>query len=184
MARSRKPSRAGRDVPPPTPAQERATEVVEQTRDRIDGLIGQLNHSETKVQLDAINVLAEIGQESVLPLLAALNHPDAVTRHNSIAALGRIGGLVAEVLPASISLLGDDDADVRRASADALDSIGPGAAPAVPALIEGLRDTNQFVAANATAALKRIGPAAVPALVKALVDANPGVRARAASALG
>ncbi|MFC1456968.1 HEAT repeat domain-containing protein [Microvirga arabica] len=102
-------------------------------------------------------------------------------------ALGEIGAITPEVVPALIDALSDTNKEVCWKAATALGRIGPVTPEVVPALITALGDT-----AAAAAALGRIGavtPKVVPALIAALGDTSKdasatSIRWQAVDALG
>jgi HEAT repeat protein len=128
--------------------------------------------------------------QRVQTLIAALSDGAWRVRSSAASALGQIGLVTAEVLPALITALQDDDKEVRRSVAMALEQLGPAA---VPALITALQDDDKEVRRRAATTLGWLGPeaasvgqlgsAAVPALITALQDNDKTVRRNSAKAL-
>ena len=119
--------------------------------------------------------------------LLHLAAPETEDRRRAVEALGEIGPVSPEVVPALLNALGDTAEDVRAATAKALGSIGPVSPEVVPALLNALGDAAEDVRAATAKALGEIGPAvteAVPKLLAALDDAEMDVRWAAAQALG
>jgi HEAT repeat protein len=101
-------------------------------------------------------------------------------RSVAVGALERIG---ADAVPAIIDNLASPDAPVRINSAELLGRIGHRGKQAVSALVALLRkDPDGRVREAAAHALSRL-PHYDPALIEALADADPRVRAMAASAI-
>ena len=106
-------------------------------------------------------------------------------RVNAASALGKMGEVAKDAVPALIEALNDSHEQVRRKSASALGYIGAKARIAVPALIRALSVDESASVRSATArALGQIGdPAAVSALIKVLHDMDKVVRNGASAAL-
>ncbi len=129
---------------------------------------------------DAVRALAEIGRPAVGPLVKALRTEDESARIRAAAALGEMGQLAREAVPALSQALREGIGE----AAVALGRIGPEAAAGVPALIEALGDPHR--ARLAIRALGSIGPAAkdaVPALAERLEHKDKQVVIRAHAAL-
>ena len=154
---------------------------------KVERLITELGHKETKVRANAAEALGQMGEgakDAASTLIQLLQDQDQDVRYFAARALGRIGA--KDAVPALIPLLQDQNAKVRRLVAYTLGMIGEGEKDAVPALIPLLQDQNRDVRGNAAWALGMIGEGAkdaVPALIQALQDQNRDVRDSAARAL-
>ncbi len=138
----------------------------------------------------------ETQEQKVERLITELGHKETKDRKNAARALGSIGEGAVDAVPALIQLLQDQDEDPRvRLKAEwALGKTGvPEAIKAVEyavqrrkakKLIKELQDQNPEVRANALHKLVEIGEDAVPALIQALQDQDSNVRNNAARALG
>ena len=139
------------------------------------------------VSFVAAAVLADIGQPSVAPLVAALEQAlrsDITASQQTVSvaawALGRIGEPAADPL---LDLLFDASrlATVRKGAAFALVQVGR---PAVPGLLEALDSSEALVRREAVVALSEIGDrTAMSALRGLLHDDVADVRAAAQRAL-
>jgi glyceraldehyde-3-phosphate dehydrogenase type I len=111
----------------------------------------------------------------------------SANRAKAAKALGKIGPVTDQVIPALIKALEDSDWEVRYYAAKALGKIGPVAKDAAPALIKVLEDSDSYVRRYAAEALGKIGPVTdqvIPALVRALKGSDRYVHRYAAEALG
>jgi HEAT repeat protein len=150
-------------------------------------------------RLASIETLGRIGpqQPEVLPAMiraievslrpgGAAQHSAALER--SIAAVEMLelfGGNASPAVPALIRATRSDSVLLRRAAANTLGLVGPAADPAIPALVDlVLFDESDEVRDLASRALGRLGEAAEAPLVQLLTDSDPGVRRRAALAVG
>jgi HEAT repeat protein len=139
-----------------------------------------------RVRALAITGLAEAGDRSLVPVIAARLSQDKkpFVRKAAAYALGKLG--VSEATPALVAALKDKDNEVRGAAAVALGEYADAAA--VAALSEALEDKSEFVRAQSARALGVNGRAArraVPLLIKRLTsDKEHEVRRQAATALG
>jgi HEAT repeat protein len=115
-----------------------------------------------ELRRSAAEGLGKVGAPAVAALSAlvkdATENRDA--RCYAAFALGNIGHVGKDAVPALINALKDQDANVRWSAAAALGKIGPAAEDAVPALSDALKDQNGSVRSSAAAALGTIGPAA------------------------
>ena len=127
----------------------------------------------------------EAQAEEIRKYITDLESGDLDVRSSAASALGNIGPVTEDVIPALIKALGDEDSGVRRSAASALGKIGPVTNEVIPALIKALGDEEWHGRSSAASALGNIGKAAVPALIKALGDEERYVvRESAAFALG
>jgi HEAT repeat protein len=155
-------------------------------------LLEELSCSDHDVRKFVLDILGEIGDESIVPsMLRALSDPDDNVRAAAAENLGRIGSV--ESVPALIAALGHSDLWFRFTVLEALGEIGApvpmdsllrykddrllrkalfdclgrvGDADALPVLIEGLSDQVRNVRESAAVALSRLGakwPEAAPA---------------------
>ncbi len=135
----------------------------------------------------AIGVLGTIGAAESVPLLIeALEDEDPSVGTKAVIALGRIGPVDEQVVPALAGVLADEA--LRPSALSAIGQFGADAAQAVPSLITALGHSDARADSTRIAwALGQIGPsakAAVPALIDALTDNDYLFRAQAAASLG
>jgi HEAT repeat protein len=123
--------------------------------------------------------------EDPLPdLMADTRHRTPSVRLSAVRALGRLGWLARDALPALTEALNDGEAKVREAAAAAVGQVGP---DAVPALAGMLRHPDKYVRRNAVWGLGKLGPlakAVLPDLCRTLADVDPRTASGAAQALG
>jgi HEAT repeat protein len=140
-------------------------------REALAGLARELDRDDDHVREVAATALGEVGPGAAfaLPRLRArLRDPSPSCRVAAAVATWRLEQRVEseEVvhdarlvgLRVLIDLLGSPDASSRGLAASGLEEIGTGARPAVPALLKALRDVKPGVRSRAAAALGRIGP--------------------------
>ncbi|MBM3187112.1 MAG: hypothetical protein FJZ90_00130 [Chloroflexi bacterium] len=127
-----------------------------------------------------IEAVACVGAEAVPALIAALEGKDLTTSVGLVSALGRIGEPAVGPL---IEAIAGNSPEVRNAAVRALEQVG---APAIEPLTKALLvDTRYEVRRRALEILGRIGEEhVVAALIRALDDADIGVRINAARHLG
>ncbi len=137
--------------------------------------------TDTEVRLTAVSVLAGVGGEQAVAMLAgSLADGEVSVREEVVDVLGDIGGAAAVTVLEQA--LGDPAAGVREAAVDALSEIGGEASGR--ALRTALRDADPQVRERALNALGDIGGPGIEALLsEALADAAPGVRETAADLL-
>jgi HEAT repeat protein len=169
---------------------------AQEKADRIDALNKQLQSSDKKARMSAVNTIVEIGPEAAatIPNLTTIlrnRNENVEVRASAALALGRIGSQAKAAVPDLSAVLRDRNENVylRASSASALGDIESEAAAAVPDLITALRDQDKNVRKSAASALGEIGSeatAAVPDLIAVLRDQHEDVQVRksAASALG
>jgi HEAT repeat protein len=117
-------------------------------------------------------------------LMADTRHRTPSVRLSAVRALGRLGWLARDALPALTEALNDGEAKVREAAAAAVGQVGP---DAVPALARMLRHPDKYVRRNAVWGLGKLGPlakAVLPDLCRTLADVDPRTASGAAQALG
>jgi HEAT repeat protein len=122
--------------------------------------------------------------DPVPELIGTLRRGATTERLRAAQALGRLGPLALEALPALADRLSDPDESIRSAAAAAAGQMGP---TAVPILRRGLSHFDKQVRRQSVWALGRIGPPAAPAvpdLCIALKDLDPRTGTGAAQALG
>jgi len=131
--------------------------------------------------------LVRIGPGAVPTLVEALKEEGYLVFCGAAEALGEIGPVTDEVLPALVAAL-RRGGDRGHAAKYALARMGPAAKDAVPSLIQMLKSGNPDARHSAGWVLGAIGPVTddvVPALIKALsTDPSPDVRQNSAGALG
>ncbi len=117
-------------------------------------------------------------------LLRALRSTVTDSRNRAAKALGRLGWLARDALPALTAAVDDPDAGVREAAAQAIGQMG---LDALPQLTRLLTHEDKYVRRNAVWAIGKLGPLAkrvLPDLCAALHDSDPRTGAGAAQALG
>lgn len=123
--------------------------------------------------------------EDPLPdLMTNTRHKSPLVRLNAIKALGKLGWLAKDALPALAKSLHDPDGKVREAAAQAIGQFGP---DAISTLIEMLNHQDKYVRRNAVWALGKLGPLArvsLRDLCQRLQDEDPRTASGAAQALG
>jgi len=148
-------------------------------------LAGIVEHSGSEARAAAVELLGDLGEPGVLPLLRqALADPAGVVRIRAAEALGRLKD--HEAVPGLCAAL-QYAPELRNAAARALGEIGD--TGAVEALIQLLRSAGPTgtlqCRLGVLGALGRIkDAAAIPALCAALHDENPAIQDSAAQALG
>ena len=156
------------------------------------GLLEALKDENLDVRAWAAKGLGRSGQRTpqvAAALIRVLKHEKwCYVRGAAASALGKIGVVSEDVVPALSDALDDADPNVRSDAADALGEIGPAAKQGVPALVAALRINRWLNVRRSTVeALGAIGSAsgdAVPALIEALTDDDGIVRDESARALG
>jgi HEAT repeat protein len=125
-----------------------------------------------------------VARAALPQLVTALRDPLQEVRFAAAIALRAIGEAAAPSAEDLIDAIDDESPKVRRAIASALGHVAP-ANIAVPALTAMATDSDLNVAWRAQSQITHFGDAAVPPLVTILAgDANPEIRAAAATALG
>lgn len=115
-------------------------------------------------------------------LIEQLGDRDAKSRRTAAEALGRIGMMARDAIPALLRCAMDVDAGVRKAAVEVLPRIVPDwpksreAAMAMPILIKGLSSRITEVWQSATYLLRQMGATAVPALLEILSDREQDTR--------
>jgi hypothetical protein len=144
----------------------------------------QLNHRKSGA---AALALQAIGQESVSPLMEALDADETKIRFGAATALEYFPRQAKDTVPALIKALEDKDCDVRWRAARTIGTLQAMPDLSVPALVKRLRDdpaTN--VRCYAIMALGKFGRKAegsAPALRMATSDPNSAIRDYARKAL-
>jgi HEAT repeat protein len=116
--------------------------------------------------------------------MRGMRSPLADIRHRSARALGRLGSLARDAMPALVHALNDSEAAVRESAAQAIGTMGH---EALPHLVVMLQHTDKYVRRHAVWAIGKLGPGGLPAIASlchALRDADPRVASGAAQALG
>jgi HEAT repeat protein len=109
-------------------------EVGATAAEAIPPLASLFNDADSDVAQTGAWVLAKFGKAAVLTLNISLKHPDKLVRSMAMWALGSIGTVAGEAVPALVALLRDPDTDVYRSALSALQEIGAGGVDSVPAL--------------------------------------------------
>lgn len=174
-------------------------------------LIAVLDNDDTKVRVDAIEALGNIGDSTAVPHIIATmeNTYDKMVQKSACKALGKIGQVEAiptlltymankdvyesamqalnhmrkiEALPYFIDAINDKDELIRRFAAKTLGHIGD--LQAVPYLLNAKSDWCDIVQDNATKALEKIKDSApISKIITALTDKNITMRLFAVEAL-
>jgi bilin biosynthesis protein len=149
-------------------------------QNNIERLIQTLGDDDELVIVQASELLEELGEPAVDPLIDALNNPNKNIRRYSAHVLGEIGD--EKAIEPLIQSLSDDNKWVRRETSGALSKMGD---PATQPLIKLLDNPDWKIRGGAAWALGRIGnKKAVEPLIKSLQDESGFVRSGAAWALG
>ena len=149
-----------------------------------------IEHSGSDHAMDIIGGLGHEGPAAAyaVPVLIDLIKKKHIRAGNAATALGKIGAVSEDVIPALIEALESDDWSMRVRVAEALGRIGPMAIEASDALTRLLRDKDDDVQLAAAYALVDIGvhdKAAVPIILKTVNESGlPGDRHKAAIYLG
>lgn len=143
-------------------------------------LLKQLNDTDTKVQLQACQKLAQLGPKAkhAVPKLASLLGENQTFELQRCAALAlaAIGEDAEAAVPALTAALHSKRPKLRAYAASALGRIGAAAAPAVPDLILLVTDKDADVRRAVRDAVRQIGIPRTetrPTLIAALKSANP-----------
>lgn len=144
----------------------------------------QLPAEESKDSQEAMDALAQIGEEAVVVLGQTLTEAEN-TRLRSLAAdtLGQMGPGALPALKQLGRALDDKDCSVRCHAIEALGKIGP---QTVPLLRKALAADHPHTRAGAVDALRNLRPtteAAMAGLTESLGDADEKVKSAAAAAL-
>ncbi|MDO9043803.1 MAG: HEAT repeat domain-containing protein [Methanobacteriaceae archaeon] len=149
-------------------------------KENVIRLIESLQEDDEHVRVQVIELLEEIGNPAVDPLIDVLDSPNKYVRMGAAKALGVIGD--SKAIEPLIKTLKDDNKWVRRDASGALAQMGT---DAVEPLINILSDDDWKVRGAATWALGNIkDPRAVEHLIGALNDESGFVRGGATWALG
>ena len=137
---------------------------------------------------DAVDALGQIGAPARPAILVALGDADAKRRAGAALALAQLGAAAKDAAAALIPILEKEkDPAARIAQITALPKTGPDPARAVPLLVAAATDADvaiRHAGANALAGARTLHPDAVKALSALLKNSDPGLRQRAAHALG
>ena len=138
----------------------------------IEGLIDSLGYEpDSRIQLNALHALINIGEPAVEPLIKALKDANSEIRQRAANALGFLGDIRA--VEPLIEVL-NDTTIIQSNAAGALGKIGD--ARAVEPLIEILTDEDKTVRLDAAGALGKIGEPAVEPLIEVLRSESSKVR--------
>ena len=171
----------------------------------VAALIKLLDDQESSVRASAVQGLGHLGKpaKAAVPGLIRLlkdEGQEGYVRGHAATALGKIGPVTDEVIPALIDTLQTKDAHVRSVAAHALYLIGPEAEAAIPALAKVLKEPrpvpeglsgeaeyatrlfNTNVRSNAAFALGRIGKEGTSVL-KQVTENDPDREVRESAAM-
>jgi HEAT repeat protein len=143
-----------------------------------------LANADPVTRVQALNTVAQMGEEAMPALLTALDHPEG--KYWALLVLSEMGPKGKEALPKVTKLLTDESMEVQREAAMTLGMMGEAAKPAVPQIVKLLDDDDIPVRYAAAFALGALGPnaaAAVPALEKKLSGDDQQMQVTAAWAL-
>lgn len=149
-------------------------------REAIPTLTQALRNKQADVRNAAAYGFGKMGPNDRLAAISTLTEMLADREANapSFAAIGALGNLGPDAIPALIELLHDNDPAVREPTAWTLEKMAPEEdKTAILALARALQDDSPVVRAAAASAFKRMGPKAVPLLTELLQDKDLGVRA-------
>ena len=153
------------------------------TPERLAPLVARhLSDADPSVVLPALHTLADMRDESVPLLLAALDEPKA--RYWAAVAAAEIGPDAAPAVGKLTTLAADGELDERMQAMFALAAIGEPAAAAAPTLIEALSGNEEMLKFAAAFALGKLRAAAADAPLTATAgDDDPFLAAVASWAL-
>lgn len=124
-----------------------------------DCLLKAIRDEKASVRVIAAEALCHTGldsQKGVETLISVLKVGHFDSSWCALEALGRIGPVTPDVLPALSQALNDEQPFTRIDAAKALGDIGPPAKTEIPALTKALKDRNPLVRAAALEALEKI----------------------------
>jgi len=147
-----------------------------------------LANRDARVREDTVEVLRIFASDApakAIPLLIkALEDKVQRVQVRAIKALGRLGAVAGDAVPAMWKLA---EYGKGKTSSESFDMLGEIGAPSVPTLAKALTDhASSRIRRQAALSLAIVGPKAVeavPALIKGLEDKDPDVRSNAAWAL-
>lgn len=145
----------------------------------LESLLTDLISEDDLRAAEAVQRLAEVGDDACQPLLSLLESPNPDHRWWATMALSEMGG--ASATDGLIRALEDPDAAVRQAAALGLNQRP--ALSAIPRLIRALSDPDRLLARLAAGALAALGAEAVSPLTVALRSRDAAVRIEAVRAL-
>ncbi|MGM0487656.1 MAG: HEAT repeat domain-containing protein [Planctomycetota bacterium] len=94
----------------------------------LDGLVMGLNDPVKTVRLQAVDSLVKIGKPALPVLIEALESSEVQTRRYATLAIGKLGLLAADAVPALESRLNDPDKQVRELAQRVLERLDAGGA--------------------------------------------------------
>ncbi len=158
----------------------RALHYLGAGNEAIEPLVLCLADGSTSVGGEAARTQADLGEPAVQPLLNVAQHGSMIARAWALWALCLLRD--PQAVDVALAALQDEDGEVRARGADVLGSIGDprGFEP----LVRALDDPEIRVRASATFALRSFGSQAFEPLRRVVLQGDPGLRLRAASALG
>ena len=145
----------------------------------LETLLSDLVSEDDLRAADAVQRLAEVGEQACQPLLSLLQSPNPDHRWWATMALSEMNG--SSATDGLIRALEDPDAAVRQAAALGLNQRP--AISAIPRLIRALGDPDRLLARLAAGALAALGTEAVSPLTVALRSQDAAVRIEAVRAL-
>lgn len=137
-------------------------------------------------ELSRAELIGELGEPSLIPFMAYLDHKNPIVRIAVAKALGSTTSTNADVASSLMQLLSDSCLAVKNEAIISLNKIGSSARPALAQLQTELRNNNEILRANAATAIGSIGhesPVVIELLSELLEDEKIYVRTSAAIAL-
>ncbi len=133
--------------------------------DAVPALNAMLKYGNPTVRWQAARTLGKI-HEPALPALPELirltrSDPDPLVREHAAEAIGDIGPVAAEGIPALVNALKDREAKVRRDAVRSLGQMGPAAKGVIADVRAATHDSDEKVKIAALRAVRLIDPAGV-----------------------
>jgi len=164
-------------------------EAVKETNEtQIKGLMAALYDTNPLVQAKAINELAELNYEPVLPQIVKFIKGDNLyTKAAATKAVGKMDKLSPEITALIVQNLSDPDKRIRYSSAMTLAEYGSLKNNQIPPVITLLSDEDYKTRLLAIIIIKNNVEASkkqIPQILQLMKDENPEVRSSAVRALG
>jgi HEAT repeat protein len=160
-------------------------EIGEPATDIVAALMQAIEDTDSVLQRAAASSLSHIGQPAIPRMVASVRMKLSSNPLRIIWALGEMGPVAQDAVPALIDVLSDDQ-NMRAEAAIALGKVGPGARDALPVLTDLISDGSYNVCAAAARAVIRIGQAPgdiMPTLINALASDDPDTSRQAGWAI-